>query len=120
MYQEKSNPVREKSYAFALHVVTFCRGMMQDKEYVLSTQLLKSGTSIGANIEEAVNAPSKRDFIAKLSIALKEAYESRYWLMLIRDSRLGSDDDLLRLLSEVQELIALLTSIIKTSRATLI
>lgn len=116
---EKENPIRQKSYEFAFHTVLFCKRLMEEKkEYVLSKQLLRSGTSIGANVEEGVNAPSKKDFINKLSISLKEAFETRYWICLIRDSGYRNDDGTKRLLEEVSELIAILTAIIKSSRKT--
>ncbi len=114
--QEKPNTVRQKSYAFAVKIVKYCRFLTKKKEFVVCTQLLKSGTSVGANIEEAVNAPSKKDFANKLSIALKEAYESRYWLMLIRDADVDRSDQITSLLSDIEELIALLTAILKTTR----
>ena len=121
---EKRNIVQEKSYAFALLIVEFCWKMQKElKEFVLSRQLLKSGTSIGANIEEALQARSKKDFIAKLSISLQEAHETRYWLRLLRDSVLPLEEmmkqTLQRLLRDVEEIIALLTSIIKSSKDTL-
>ena len=121
MQQEASNPVQDKSYKFALQVVLFTKGMMDRKEFVLSRQLLRSGTSVGANIEEAIHAQSKKDFVNKLSIALKEANETRYWLLLIHDSHIYADPDgkELFLLTSIKELIALLTAIIKTSRKTM-
>lgn len=111
-----SNPIKEKSYVFALGIVQFCRELQDKHEYVLSKQLLKSGTSIGANVEEAQQGQSKQDFIAKLSISLKEAHETDYWLRLIFDSGL---DDHLRvdsLREELNSIISLLTAIIKTSK----
>lgn len=118
----ESNIVQEKSYQFALKVVQFCKFLMEEKsEYILSKQYCRSGTSIGANIEEGIHAPTKKDFIHKLSISLKEAHESRYWLRLIIDSGYSSskEDMCSVLLSENNELIALLTAIIKSSRVTL-
>lgn len=116
--EEKPNIVREKSYRFALSVVVFCRDMLMEgkREFVLSKQLLRSGTSVGANIEEAVNAPTKKDFANKFSIALKEAYESRYWLLLIRDAKYVTQQEIQHLLDQVNEVIALVTSILITSR----
>lgn len=69
---KRPNPVQEKSYAFALHCISFYKKLEQKKEYVIGKQLLRSGTSIGANVEEGIHAQSKKDFISKLSIALKE------------------------------------------------
>lgn len=118
---EKPNPIREKSYSFAIDVVIFCKEILikQKKEYVISKQLIKSGTSIGANVEEAINAPSKKDFVNKLSIALKESYESRYWIFLLRDTHYVDAKEVQVLLEQMKEIIALLTAIIKTSRESL-
>jgi four helix bundle protein len=81
------NPVQEKSYAFALRVVKLYKHLtVSKKEFVLSKQVLRSGTSIGANIEEAIGGQSERDFLAKMAIALKESRETHYWLKLLRDS----------------------------------
>ena len=113
---EKNNPIREKSYAFALRIIPFCRELMAKKEYVLSKQLLKSGTSIGANVEEALQAQSRKDFISKLSIALKESVESKYWLRLLRDSKLTTVEKTASLLADLDEIIKLLTAIIKTTK----
>lgn len=118
--KERPNPVREKSYGFALKIIPFCRDLMENKkEYILSRQLLRPGTSIGANVEEGVNAQSKKDFANKMSIALKESYESRYWLSLIRDSKLATQNEIGNLLMNVQELIALLTAILKSARSSI-
>ena len=81
-HMEGDDRVKEKSYAFALLVIGVARDLQKRKEFVLSGQLLRSGTSIGANIEEASAAQSRRDFIAKMSIASKEARETDYWLRL--------------------------------------
>lgn len=118
---EKPNPIREKSYSFSLAVVVFCKDILVQKkqEYILSKQLLRAGTSVGANVEEAVNAPTKKDFANKLSIALKEVYESRFWLFLLRDAKCVTENEIGHLLKQVQEIIALLTSILKTSRVSL-
>ena len=111
MKAKKSNPLLEKSYDFALAIVQFTRILqLEKKEYVLSKQLLRSGTAIGALSEEAQQAESKPDFIHKLAIANKEAHETHYWLRLIRDSELESN--------QVDVLIKrLLVSIIKSSKS---
>jgi len=81
------NAVQDKSYAFALKIIGLCENLrVQKKEYVLSQQILKSGTSIGANVEEAIGGQSEKDFLAKMNIAYKEARESKYWLRLLKDS----------------------------------
>ena len=83
----EDNLIVDKSYSFALKIVKVCRSLVGEyNAQVLARQLLKSGTSIGANIHEAVRGQSKNDFIAKMSIALKESYETEYWLSLLKDS----------------------------------
>jgi four helix bundle protein len=83
----KENIVRDKSYAFAIRIVNAYKFLCeQRKEFVLSKQLLRSGTSVGANIEEAIGGQSRKDFFAKLSIAYKEARETQYWIKLLRDT----------------------------------
>jgi four helix bundle protein len=88
MEHEKGNVVCDKSYAFALRVIKLYKFLTtEQKEFVLSKQLLRSGASIGANVEEAIAASSKADFIHKLNIAAKEARETSYWLRLLKDSQ---------------------------------
>ncbi|MEK7218902.1 MAG: four helix bundle protein [Patescibacteria group bacterium] len=118
---EKQNVIREKSYTFSLDVVRFCSDvlMKQKKEYVTGKQFLKSGTSVGANVAEAVSAPSKKDFAHKLSIALKEARESHFWLCLIKDANIVEQTRMSSLFAQVDEIIALLTAILKTTRISL-
>ena len=80
-----NNPVEEKSFHFAVRIIKLCKYLQENKkEYILSKQLLRSGTSIGANIMESQQAQSRADFISKLSIALKEAVETNYWLRLLQ------------------------------------
>lgn len=115
--EKRSNPLLEKSYDFALRIVQFTRHLqVEKKEYVLSKQLLRSGTAIGALTEEAQRAESKADFIHKLAIANKEAHETHYWLRLIKDSGLAHSEGL-QLIADVNELKRLLVSIIKSSKA---
>ena len=114
---DKPNPLLDKSYAFAVQIVGLCRSLQEKKkEFVLSRQLLKSGTSVGANIEEATQAQSKDDFVSKLSIALKEAHESRFWLRLLRDTHLIDAVTAEKFLSNLQEIIRLLVASIKTAK----
>ena len=115
--ERKPNVVADKSKAFALRIVMLYRFLVEkEKEFVLSKQILKSGTSIGANIRESKNAQSLLDFISKLSISLKEADETAYWLELLYES--GYIDQTLfdSLYAELSELIALLTAIIKNTK----
>jgi four helix bundle protein len=116
MVNEEGNPVRDKSYAFALRVIGVVRQLREQKEYELAGQLLRAGTSIGANVEEAQAAQSRADFVAKMSIAAKEARETHYWLRLLRDSKTGPPDEVAGMLHEADELIRLLTAIVKTGQ----
>ena len=110
------NVIQDKAYDFALSIIELYKKMKLQNEYILSKQLIRSGTSIGANVQEAVAAQSRKDFISKMSIASKEARETNYWLRLLRDSKLCSDIDMSHLIKESQEIIAILTSIVKTSQ----
>ena len=103
------------SYAFSLSVINLYRDLIRQNEFVLSKQLLRSGTSIGANVEEALAGQSRADFLSKMSIASKEARESHYWLRLLRDSKTLLPAKVEPLLAESQSLINLLTSIVKTT-----
>jgi four helix bundle protein len=111
----KDSVLLEKSYKFALRVVKLFQFLSEEKkEFVLSKQVLRSGTSIGANVEEANQGESKADFIHKLCIANKEAFETNYWLRLMRDSNILSQKQADSLLNDCAELQKLLTSSIKT------
>jgi four helix bundle protein len=111
--------VRARSYRFALEVIRLHRELLAAREFVLSRQLLRSGTSIGANMEEALAGLSRRDFLAKMSIASKEARESNYWLRLLRDSGLVNAERLAPLLTESDALVRMLTSVVKTTQESL-
>jgi len=113
---KENNVIKTKSYEFALIIIALYKEFQNEKEYVLSKQLLRSGTSIGANVTEASAAQSKKDFIAKLSIASKEARETLYWLSLIKDSKLTSVN-VEEQINRCHELVKLLTSILKTLQA---
>lgn len=114
------NPLKIKSYAFALRIVNLYKYLAQEtKEFVLSKQILKSGTSIGANITESNRAQSKSDFVHKLAIALKEADETEYWLSLLRDSNFITATQAESLLTDCVELQKMLTSSIKTAKKNL-
>ena len=115
----KDNIILDKSFGFAIRVVKLYKHLCDDKkEYVLSKQLLRSGTSVGANINEAQAGQSKADFIAKMAISSKEARESKYWLMLLKDSGYisPSKKKVKELLEEVDSLINITTKIVKSSQ----
>ena len=108
---------REKSRAFALRVVKLCRLLQErDREYVLSRQLLRSGTAIGALIREAEQAESRADFVHKLSVALKEASETAYWLDLLTESGYLDSVHGQSMMSDTEERLKILTAIIRTTK----
>jgi four helix bundle protein len=114
----KNNILSDKSYFFAIEVVKVSQKLISDKsEFVLSKQILRSGTAIGALIREAEFAQSKLDFIHKMSIALKEANETLYWLSLLKDTYFIKEDLFNQLSFYCRELIALLVATVKTSKA---
>jgi four helix bundle protein len=109
------NILVDKSYRFALRIVKFHRYFLKKhKEYVLSRQVLRSGTSIGANVEESIGAQSDKDFLSKISTAYKEARETRFWLRLIRDSEYIQGPGIESLINDSEELIRIIASIQKT------
>jgi len=111
------NVVRDKSFAFALRIVKLSKYLQTEKkEYVISKQVLRSGTAIGALVREAEHAQSKADFINKMSIALKEANETDYWIELLCQSGEINDESYQSIQPEIQELIKLLVAIVKTSK----
>jgi four helix bundle protein len=113
----RRNVVLEKSFTFAVGIVKTSRRLqLEQREWVLSKQLIRSGTSIGANIEEGIAAQSKKDFLSKMSIALKEARETHYWLRVIRDSGLMNGVEKEAHIHECHELVRLLSSITLTTR----
>ena len=114
---DKENIIQKKSYDFALNIVNLVKHFPKTTEgYVISNQLIRSGTSVGANVEEAIAAFSKEDFAYKMNIALKEARESNYWLRIIRDSQIISNSNENQLITDSEEIIRILTSIVKTSQ----
>ena len=113
------NVIDQKSFLFAVRIAKLCRYLQENKkEYILSKQLLRSGTSIGANVAESQQAQSRPDFISKLNIALKEAVETNYWLRLLHASDYLSDCEFSSIIADCKELEKLLTAILKTSRST--
>ena len=110
------NIVLEKSFNFALSIIGLYKLLIDKREYVLSKQLLRSATSIGANIEEATAASTKKDFAYKMTISSKEARETRYWLKLLDRSQIVQLD-YSSYLDDVNELVKILTSIVKTAQS---
>ena len=109
--------VQEKSFHFAVRTVNLCRHLRQEKqEYILTKQLLRSGTSIGANIAESQQAQSTSDFVHKLSVALKEATETAYWLRLLHATDYLSNKAFDSMIQDCLELEKLLTAIIKSAK----
>ena len=111
--------IEQKSFLFSVRVVKMARHLQEEqKEYILSKQIVRSGTSIGANVVEAQQAQSRADFISKLNIALKEAVETNYWLCLLQATDYISESAFTSMITDCRELEKILTSIIKTSRNT--
>ncbi|MCT4602354.1 MAG: four helix bundle protein [Marinifilum sp.] len=112
---KKENIIQEKSFDFAVRIVNLCRYLNEEKkEYVLSNQLLRSGTSIGANIEEAIGGQSEKDFFAKLTIAYKETRESHYWVGLLTRTNYLTEEQGTSILNDADELLRIIGSIQKT------
>jgi four helix bundle protein len=112
----KENIVYEKAFEFAINIIKTYKYLYENKEYVLSKQLLKSGTSIGANIKESGQAQSKKDFLSKINIALKEASETEYWLELLIVTKYLNEENHFELLNKCKEIIKLLSSIVKSTK----
>ena len=114
----KENIIKNKSFAFAIRIVKLYKYLIDTKkEFVLSKQLLRSGTAIGALVRESEHAESKADFVHKLSIALKEANETEYWILLLKETEYLSDDMFQSIQLDAQEIIKLLVSILKTTKS---
>jgi len=108
----------ERTFGFSISIVRLCRHLEGDQvARVLARQLLRSGTSIGANVHEAQGGQSKADFVHKMSIAQKEAMETVYWLRLLRETKLLSGDQVAELLDETQQLVKIISKILVTSKA---
>ena len=105
----------EKSYNFARRALKVYKYLMSKKEFILSKQLLRNGTSIGANVIEAQYAISKKEFRAKMSIALKEAAESRYWINLLKDEGFFNENEAVSLLNDLNEIISILVKVVKNA-----
>jgi len=113
----RESVLKRKSYAFAIRIVKLCQSLTTSGEYVLSRQVLRSGTAIGAMIREAEFGQSKTDFVYKMTVALKEANETEYWLLLLNDTGYFSDKHTFDAMqSDCKELIAMLVATVKTVR----
>ncbi len=113
----KENIIVEKSFVFAVEIVKLYKIMLKrQNEFVMSKQILKSGTSVGANISEAVAAISKKEFVAKIQIAYKEAHETAYWLKLLEETKFITQTEFSKLHTSCQEIIRILSAILKSSK----
>ena len=109
--------IQERSFAFAIRVVKLCKYLQDEqKEYILTKQLMRSGTSIGANVAEAQQAQSRADFTAKLNIALKETSETKYWIRLMKETDYLTDPEAASILTDCCEIEKLLVTILKSLR----
>ncbi len=117
----KESIVYDKAFNFAIKIVKLYKYLCENKkEFILSKQLIRSGTSIGANIAEGLEGQSTKDFVSKLSIALKEAVESRYWIDLLKETEYLTEEQYNIINSDITELIKMLTRIIKTTKEKMI
>ncbi len=116
MKTKEENIIASKSKAFAIRCINLYKYLRENKnEYVMSKQLLRSGTSIGANVKEAIRGQSKADFGTKMNIALKEASESEYWIELLQETDFLADIEAESILTDCRELLKILTAIVKTA-----
>lgn len=113
---KEENVILEKSYSFALQIMALAKEIRERREYDLASQLWRSGTSIGSNVEESQAAQSRADFRSKLSIAAKEARETHYWLRLTRDGHVLAPDRVNPLINEIEGIKRILTSIVKSAK----
>lgn len=113
---KKTNVIQEKSYLFSIRIINLYKHLIKThKEYNLSGQVLRSGTSIGANVEESIGGSSRKDFTSKIQISYREARETNYWLRLLRDTQFIEDKLTNSLINDCDELIKILSSIRKTT-----
>jgi len=113
----KENIIQQKSYNFAIRIVKLYKFLIEKKkEFVLSKQILRSGTSVGANVEEAIGGESKRDFICKMSIAYKECRETHYWIRILYDTNFLNKKEFDSLVLDCEELMRIISKIQKTSK----
>ncbi len=113
---ENKSIIADKTYVFALLIISIYKELKTQNEFILSKQILRSGTSIGANVNEAISAESKKDFVHKLGISLKEARETKYWLNLLKDSDYINNKMFFKSNEDCEELIKILSSIILTTK----
>ena len=109
------NLILKKTFDFSLSIIKLYTNLISEKEFIISKQLLRSATAIGANVEESIAAQSRKDFISKMSIASKEARESKYWLRLLSESDI-TNIDVTEYLKEIDHIINIITKIVKTSQ----
>ena len=105
----------KKTIEFSINLISLYKELLRNNEYIISKQLMRAGTSIGANAQEATSAQSRRDFISKMSIAAKEAKETRYWLIVLSEGKL-INFDYAKLLGDIDEIIKILSNIIITAK----
>ncbi len=115
--ENKGNIVKDKSYSFALRIIKLSRFLnVEKKEYVLSKQILKCGTSIGANVEEAIGGQTLKDFRSKMMIAYREARETKYWLNLLKDSDILDDNLAESLISDCEDIVRITGKIVSSTK----
>ena len=114
--ENSDNPIVDLSFNFGVRIVKFYKYLNEKQVYVLSKQLLRCGTSIGANVHESIHAQSKADFISKMNIALKEADETDYWLRLLKDAEIIDQKEYESLSKDVRQIIGTLVKIIKNTK----
>lgn len=113
---QKPTEINDRAYRFALDVIRLYRALQVQNEYVLSKQLVRAGTSIGASVEEATAAKNRKDFTAKMTKASRDAREARYWLRLLMDSRIRDKIDFSEALAKVEELVKILVATVKSGQ----
>ena len=111
----KDNFIQTKSFEFSISIISLYKMLQNEREFIISNQVLRSATSIGANIDEAIGGESKKDFLAKMSISLKEARETRYWLKLLQESEI-TEIDVSSYQKEILQIVNILSTIVKTTR----
>ena len=117
-YIEKENIILNKTYNYAIRIVRLYQYLCNEKkEFELSRQILRSGTSIGANAEESIGGLSRKDFLAKLGVSYREARETRYWLRLLKDTNYISAEQAESMLEDLEEIIRIITAIQKTTKS---